>query len=330
VIERDHLPSQTRLVSAVKTYPDYPGEMHPMKRFAVWLGEMGYEGKKIGVEGRASYSSPWGYKGVDLKELMHTTEFVHVGDEIHEMRIIKSEAEISLVKESVKWGAVAHRYLQQMTEQGRYDWEVAAEASLRASEEMKKELGSEYKATHWGLLPAVADFRGQVGAHSAYPHSISTEREMRRGDILGTGASADVGGYHSELERNIFLGPPDEKVSRLHDKMLKMQDAALNAMKPGRSCSEADRASYGVAKQEGLTDFIRHHTGHGMGLEGHEAPFLDIGDTSPLRPGMVLSVEPGLYVPGLGGFRHSDTVVVREGDVELLTDYPRRASELTV
>ena len=80
----------------------------------------------------------------------------------------------------------------------------------------------------------------------------------------------------------------------------------------------------------GVADLQRHHTGHGLGLEGHEAPFIDLGDERVIREGMVFSVEPGLYVPGLAGFRHSDTVVVTAGGVERLTYYPRDLDNLVV
>jgi Xaa-Pro dipeptidase len=330
IMEKDHILLQSKLVSRTFTYLDYPGDSHPMKKFALLLAEIGLSGKRIGVDNPSFYSSPWGYKGLNLSDIMPGTQFVYIGEDVYNMRIVKSENEISLVKESVRWGKVAHEYLQHETKAGVYDWEVSTIASLKASREMKKTLGEDYTSTSATPLFAHAGFRGQVGVHSVYPHSLSIGRPIAFGDMLGTGASADVDGYHSELERNLFLGKPTEKMIHYHKIVLEMQNAAFDAMKPGSKCSDIDIASYRVANKYGLTDYVLHHTGHGMGLEGHEAPFLDIGDYSLLRPGMVMSLEPGLYIPGLGGFRHSDTIVIGEDGAEWITDYPRDTDSLTI
>ncbi len=330
IIERDHLPYQTKLITKVFTYMDYPGEVHPMRLFAGWLEQIGLVGKKVGVDNPAFYSSPYGYKGPLLSELVPSTSFIPVGDDLYEMRIIKSENELRLIRESVRWGHVAHELLQRYIAPGVYDFEVAARASLEASVKMKHELGPEFKGTTASPLIAHAGIRGQVGEASAFPHALSIERPIMKGDIIGTGASADVGGYHSELERNLFMGEPSEKVRKYHEIALKMQEAAFQALKPGAKCSDADRASYRVAKEYGVTDFLRHHSGHGMGLEGHEPPFLDVGEQTVLKPGMVFSCEPGIYIPALGGFRHSDTVIITEDSAEWVNKYPRDTDSLVV
>jgi Xaa-Pro dipeptidase len=246
------------------------------------------------------------------------------------MRVIKSQNEIEIIKETTKWGARAHELLQKYVEVGRYDFEVSSRASLEASLEMKKALGREFRGSGASVFLAYAGIRGQVGENSAFPHAMSIEREIRKGDIIVTGASADVEGYHSEIERNLFVGEPEERVKRYHKIALEMQQAAFNALKPGAKCSDADRAAYNVAKKHGVTQALRHHSGHDLGLEAHEAPFLDIGDETVLLPGMVLSVEPGIYFLGLGGFRHSDTVVITEHGAEWLTNYPKETEDLII
>ncbi len=112
--------------------------------------------------------------------------------------------------------------------------------------------------------------------------------------------------------------------------MVAVQDIALAAIQPGRTCAEVDRAVRVYYEAHDLWPCWKHHTGHAIGLRYHEGPFLDSGDDTIIRPGMVFTVEPGLYVPGLGGFRHSDTVVVREDGVEVLTYYPRDLASLTL
>ncbi|MEM0271605.1 MAG: Xaa-Pro peptidase family protein [Thermoprotei archaeon] len=330
IIEKDHIPYQTRQISRVYTYLDYPGEVHPMKHFARWLAEIGLEGKRIGVDNPLFYSSPYGYTGPLLSELVKNTVFVPVGGELYSMRLVKSKNELELVRESVRWGHLAHELLQKFLAPGAYDFEVAAKASLEATLRMKRVLGPEFRATTPSPLTAHAGIRGQVGPNSVFPHAVSIERPIQKGDIIGTGASADIDGYHSELERNLFMGRPDERVRKYHEIALKMQEAAFNALKPGVPSSEADKASYRVAKEFGVTEFLRHHSGHGMGLEAHEPPFLDVGDGTILRSGMVLSCEPGIYIPQLGGFRHSDTIIITEDGAEWVNKYPRDTESLIV
>lgn len=330
LMEMEHIKSQTNLVKDTFCYFDYPGEIHPMKKFAQWIEQIGLRGSKIGTESLAFYSSSYGYRGLDLRELLPDTTFELIWDDIYRLRIVKSDIEIRMIKESVRWGEVAHEHLQKLVRPGKYDWEVSAEASLIASIEMKRALGPAFKSTHAASFLAYAGIRGQVGEHSAFPHSLSIERAIDRGDIIGTGASADVFGYHSELERNLFIGEPTEKAKRYHKIAIKMQQAAIEAIKAGKRCSEIDLVSRKIAKEEGVEQLLLHHTGHGMGLEGHEAPFLDVGDNTVLQPNMVLSVEPGIYLPGFAGFRHSDTVVVKEDGAEVLNNYAKDIEQLTI
>ena len=110
--------------------------------------------------------------------------------------------------------------------------------------------------------------------------------------------------------------------------MLALQDLAFDAIRPGARCSDVDGAVRAYFEEHGLWPFWRHHTGHAIGLRYHEGPFLDSGDDTEVRPGMVFTVEPGLYSPELGGFRHSDTVLVTESGIEILTYYPRDLASL--
>jgi Xaa-Pro aminopeptidase len=112
--------------------------------------------------------------------------------------------------------------------------------------------------------------------------------------------------------------------------MIGMQDAAFEAIRPGRPCSDVDRAVRAFFEKHGLMPYWRHHVGHALGMGIHEAPFFDIGDDTEMKPGMVFSVEPGIYVNGFAGFRHSDTVAVTETGLEMITYYPRDLESLTI
>jgi Xaa-Pro aminopeptidase len=117
---------------------------------------------------------------------------------------------------------------------------------------------------------------------------------------------------------------------RLFEHMLAAQQAAFHALRPGVTCAVVDVAVLAYFEAHGLLANWRQHTGHAIGLRNHEAPFLDVGDHSTIEPGMVFTIEPGVYASGLGGFRHSDTVVVTEDGIDVLTDYPSDLESLTI
>ncbi|HHK67046.1 MAG TPA: aminopeptidase P family protein, partial [Candidatus Acetothermia bacterium] len=187
-----------------------------------------------------------------------------------------------------------------------------------------------YRPVRGGAFPARAGFRGQIGARSAVPHAMTANAVLKEGDVLVTGAAAEVGGYLSELERTMILGGPTDEQARLFDLMVGAQDLAFSEIRPGRRCSDVDRAVRRYYEENGIVEYWRHHTGHSIGYGMHEAPFLDVGDETVIEPGMVLTVEPGVYVPGFAGFRHSDTILVTDDGIELLTDYPRDLEGLII
>jgi Xaa-Pro aminopeptidase len=128
----------------------------------------------------------------------------------------------------------------------------------------------------------------------------------------------------------MLIGPASDEQKRMFDHMLTLQDIALESIQPGISCSEVDKAVRAYYEKHDLMSYWKHHAGHAIGVRYHEAPFLDIGDHTIIQPGMIFTVEPGLYAPSLGGFRHSDTVLVTEDGIEILTYYPRDLNNLTI
>ncbi|MFW5896967.1 MAG: M24 family metallopeptidase [Bacillota bacterium] len=311
----------------VATYPEYPGEIHPMKRLGALLRERGLGEARLGVDTKG-YGSSQGYCGPDLETVLPDATLIARPRVIEKMRMIKSRREIELIRESARWGNLAHALLQEYCAPGRTENEVAMKASSEATQVMMKTLGTSYVPQ--GGSGANTGFRGQIGTHSALPHALNINAVMREGDNLVTGAGSNVGGYGSELERTMFLGTPSRTQRRYFEYMLEMGEAAFDAIAPGKPCSTVDRAVNRIFDKRNLWDKWRHHTGHALGLLGHEAPFFDVGDDTIMEPGMVFSVEPGIYVPGLGGFRHSDTIVVTEDGMEMITYYPRDIDSLTI
>ena len=240
----------------------------------------------------------------------------------------KSAAEIALIRESARWCEHAHRLLQEYSRPGASE----AEASLRAGHEatlaMLQALGEVGgQASSDGVS---AGYRGQIGLRSSWAHALAHNIEFQPGDVLVSETSAPIWGYNAELERAMIIGPATDEMRRLFDHTVAAQQAAFAAFRPGVTCADVDAAVMRYLEQHDLLRYWRQHTGHAIGLRNHEAPFLDLGDHTPIETGMVFTIEPGLYDSAIGGFRHSDTVVVSEDGIDILTDYPSDLESLTI
>lgn len=322
-LEHEH-GEEYAVVDYVHSYPEYPGTKHPMKYFKEVLKKFEVEGKTVGYDS-LGYGSPMGYRGPTMDELIDVKGFVSLAGVIEELRFVKSENEIELIKESCRWGNLAHRLLQKYTKVGLSEIEITSKASMEATMSMIETLGPDYKPHG---QTAYAIFRGQIGPESAFPHAVTQNIIMSKGDTLVTGAASDVFGYHSELERVMFVEEVSKEQEKYFNHMYEAQEVAFSAIKPGSTYSSVEEAVQQYFKENNLTELTLHHTGHNIGLLGHEAPFFDLGDQTVIEPGMVVTVEPGIYVRGLGGFRHSDTVLVTEDGIEMLTYYPRDLESL--
>jgi Xaa-Pro dipeptidase len=328
-LEKDHVPLETRLIEEVRTYVDYPGEKHPIEHFAEFLKDMGLAKKRIGSDSKTGTAEMWGYRGPPIAGQLREARFIDASDLVPSMRLVKSEEEIALIRESAKWANLATALQQEYAEEGLWDVDIALATAHETSIVMKKTLGPDYVPKQ-SNFPVSAGFRGQIGEMSAIPHSTATRQAIKKGDAIIAEAGVDIGGYSCELERTMIVGKPSSKQKRYFDIMVRAQQAAFEVFKAGIRCSEIDKATICVFKNAGLLHLVKHHSGHGLGLEGHEPPWLDIGNKEPLRAGMIVSCEPGIYEVGFAGFRHSDTVLITDDGAELITYYPRSLEELIV
>jgi len=309
----------------IESYPEYPGPEHPMLALARVAADLGLRGM-IAAD-NDGYPGILGYRGPALSDVSGASVAL-LGDAIEQMLVRKSPAEVELLRESGRWCAHAHRLLERYTRVG----STEAQASLRAQQETTLAMLAAHGSR--GLLGsgdgAKAGFRGQIGLRSSWAHAVAHNIEFQPGDVLVTETGAPVWGYQAELERALVIGPPTDHMRWLFDHMLGSREAAFAAIVPGATCADVDGAVMDYFARHDLQRYWRQHTGHGAGLRNHEAPFLDVGDPTPLEPGMVFTIEPGLYDPEVGGFRHSDTVVVTEDGYDLLTDYPADLESLTL
>ena len=311
----------------VESYPEYPGTEHPMRILGRVLRDMRLSGA-VGAD-QDGYPGILGYQGPPLSEVAESRVDA-LAPVIERMMVRKSEAEVALIRESARWCEHAHRLLQRYTQPGATE----AEASLRAGHEatlaMLETLGSSYGGQQASSDGASAGYRGQIGRRSAWAHAVAHNVEFQAGDVLVTETSAPVWGYNAELERAMIIGPPSDEMRRLFGHMVAAQQVAFDALRPGATCADVDNAVLGYFEGNELLPYWRQHTGHAIGLRNHEAPFLDVGDHTRIETGMVFTIEPGVYAGEVGGFRHSDTVVVTPDGIDVLTDYPRDLESLIV
>jgi Xaa-Pro dipeptidase len=320
-LELEHAQANTA-VQEVAHYDEYPGERHPMEGMRELLDALGVRGR-LGAD-HDGYPWIFGYRGPSLGE------WTHIAGDVEDQMAIKSPAEIELLRESCKWANLAHTLLQRYTRVGLTETEVETRASNDATHAMLDAIGPVYRAQSPYYDGAMAGYRGQIGRNAAIPHAHGNNIVFQAGDVLVTGASAPVWGYHSELERTMVIGSPSDEQRRMFDHMVALQDLAVETIRPGVPCAEVDIAVRAYYEKHDLWDTWRHHVGHAIGMRYHEGPFLDRGDPTEIRRGMVFTVEPGLYAPQLGGFRHSDTIAVTDEGVEWLTYYPRDLDSLTL
>ena len=327
-LELEHVKHETG-IERVGFYHEYPGIPRPEVAFTEMLTEM----NMLGGDGRIGADQngyPWilGYEGPTLSELTDLA-FVNLQGFIYRQQWLKSDAELALIRESCKWGHLAHVLLQRYTRAGATETEVSLRASNEATLAMMDTIGPIYRSMSWGGGPS-AGYRGQIGRNAAIPHALANNIVFQPGDVLVTGAGCPMWGYNSELERTMFIGEPTAEQRTLFNHMKNAQEIAFAAMKPGTKCSAVDEAVRAYYDKHNLMAHWKHHTGHAIGLRYHEGPFLDTGDDTVLQPGMVFTVEPGFYSPELGGYRHSDTVAITADGIEQMTYYPRELDPLII
>jgi Xaa-Pro dipeptidase len=181
-------------------------------------------------------------------------------------------------------------------------------------------LGREVSSAHQNLGVKGGGWPS-FGPNSAFPHGSSRERNLESGDVVLIDGGCGVHGYRSDVTRTIVYGQATDKQKRVWDTVKKAQDSAYKAIRPGVPCEEIDRVARRVIEEAGFGAGYAHFThrlGHGIGLDGHEYPYLVKGNTLRLQPGMTFSNEPGIYIPGEFGIRIEDCFVVTDGGYRVL------------
>jgi len=233
---------------------------------------------------------------------------------VEALRLIKDEDELGILREAALMGCRLFDHMLGFLRPGLREIEVAAELEHRARLDGAEGMSFE---------TIVAS-----GERSALPHGRATEARLPRRGFLTLDFGIIHKGYCSDMTRTVYFGSPRTEERATYQAVLEAQEAAVAAVTAGVSCGEVDEAARGVLRQAGLGEAFSHSTGHGVGLEIHEAPRLGTGQSNRLQAGMVVTVEPGAYLPGKFGVRIEDMVAVTRTGREVLTPAPKALIEL--
>jgi Xaa-Pro aminopeptidase len=263
--------------------------------------------KRLGVE--AGHMTLETARGVH--EAVPNVDLVETSSEVEDLRAIKDAREIKALRRAFKAADDALAALTHLLKEGMSEIDVAAilEFEMRSA-------GSEGVS-----FDTIAAF----GEQAAEPHHKPNARALKRGDMIKLDFGGMAEGYHSDMTRVIAFGEPSDEMTKIYDLVKGSQQAGLDAVKAGVPSGDVDSAARGYLRARGYE--FGHGTGHGVGLEIHEAPPVRAGATTIMEPGMVLTVEPGIYIPGTGGVRIEDSVVVTAGGCDILT---RSTKELVI
>lgn len=163
---------------------------------------------------------------------------------------------------------------------------------------------------------------------SSMPHLYSSTRKFETNDVVVHSRQVWINNYRAENERTFLIGNPTNEQKKCLELAIEAQQVAMDTVKPGVKAKDVDIASYQVFDRAGYGEYVQHRVGHGLGLTEHEEPYLRFDNELVLKEGMVYTIEPGIYIPGVGGFRHSDTVIVTKSGYRSITKYPRGLKDL--
>jgi Xaa-Pro dipeptidase len=288
----------------VFAYPENPSEWGNVFRKAAQ--SLSLNGKRIGVEPRQLRLLEFRY----VKDGAPEADFPDAGGVLSDLRLIKDKAEVEAMRRAVK---IAQDALEATIPSLKIEMTEKALAGELVSQLLRH--GSDPEIP---FAPIVSS-----GPNAANPHASPSDRKLKAGDLLVVDWGAAYEGYVSDLTRTFAVGDVDEEYRKIHRIVQEANEAGRAAARPGVPCANVDKAARDVIEKAGYGEYFTHRTGHGIGLEGHEDPYMRGDNMQLLEPGMAFTVEPGIYLPNRNGVRIEDNVVITETGADVLSNMPR-------
>ena len=314
-LEEEHAKEEGQ-IDKIHVYYEHPvGHdvfMEPMSILNKLIREHGV--RTLGIESnKIPYALASTFSKITLRD---------IGGFIENMRLVKDREELDLIEKAAELADIGVWESIRNTTPGMTELEIDAIGNKAILESA----ATKYPGSRVELF--VMSPSGPE--RTAMPHVFSIARKIQKGDIVIHSRQVALLGYRAESERTYFVGSVKKEYKDMFEVMVEAQRKAIESVRPGVKCSEIDNAARKVIEEAGYGKYFIHRTGHGLGLSAHEGPYLRFDSNLELLPGMVISIEPGFYIPKVGGFRHSDTVVVTERGGKIITKVPRDIDSLVV
>jgi Xaa-Pro dipeptidase len=312
LLEVSHAEQRVLIEVDYHTYYEYPAP--DGKTFIDTLQQVISDDKKVGIESSLSIALQKEIPGYKV-----------ICDLIDKARLIKTDYEIYRIAYASKVTNIGMKKALSLAQPGPHIATIYSEGTKEMMVTMLFEIPDV------NLLMCKFTAAVWPKALSAQPHSIpGLFDELEEGGPNVSIVTAQTNGYSAELERTFFMGFVPDGTKKVFDVAMEARARAFELIKPGVRAEDVDREVLSIIEDAGYGKNILHRTGHGFGITGHEPPWIALGSEHVLTKNMVISIEPGIYIEGVGGFRHSDTVLVTDNGCVSLTEYPDSLDELTL
>lgn len=261
------------------------------------IKRLGFEAEHVTYEEFTQYEQLFSAKLIGIKQIVET------------IRVKKTDKEIAILREAASIADKAFDYILDVIKPGVREIDVANEL--------------EFYMRKLGATSSSFDMIVASGYRSALPHGVASEKKIQNGELVTLDFGALYKGYCSDITRTVAVGKVSDELHTIYEVVLAAQKLGVAGLKAGLTGKDVDDFTRDYIKEKGYGDYFGHSTGHGIGLEVHEGPRLSQSSTTILEPGMVVTVEPGIYVPEVGGCRIEDDVVITETGYDVLTTAPK-------
>ncbi|QKS70950.1 aminopeptidase P family protein [Paenalkalicoccus suaedae] len=277
-----------------------------VKHTASIFEEVAKQAKELGISKLGFEQDVVSYSHFSIFKKTVEAELVPVSGLIENLRQIKTDEEISIIQEAVDIADKAFSHIQSYIKAGVKEIDISNELEFF----MRKQ----------GAVSSSFDIIVASGYRSALPHGVASDKVMERGELVTLDFGAYYKGYCSDITRTVAIGEPSDELRNIYNIVLEAQLRGVNGIKPGLTGVEADALTRDYIKEQGYGEQFGHSTGHGLGMEVHEAPGLSFKSNNVLKEGMIVTVEPGIYVSGLGGTRIEDDILITKDGNRILSN----------